>query len=107
MSYRNQLQLSFSPGSFSARSAQASTQQKTPIELRFRSDAASQLSPIALLVLKSLQHHVAGMRQSTTAPKQLLRFVSEAWNNMLNLEDEARMLEFCGVTKLKRLEVVD
>lgn len=107
MSYRNQLQLSFSPRSLSVHSGKASTQQKTAIELRFRSDSASQLSPIALLVLKALQHHLAGIQQSTTTPRQLLRFVSEAWNTMLNLEEEARMLEFCGVTKLKLLEAED
>ncbi|EAU35472.1 conserved hypothetical protein [Aspergillus terreus NIH2624] len=107
MSYRNQLQLSFSPRSFSVHSGKASTQQKTAIELRSRSDSASQLSPIALLVLKALQHHLAGIQQSTTTPRQLLRFVSEAWNTMLNLEEETRMLEFCGVTKLKLLEAED
>lgn len=61
----------------------------------------SKLSSIALLVLKSLQHHIASIQQPKVAPKHLLRFISQAWDLMLNLEEEARMLEFCGVTKLK------
>ncbi|KAL4891777.1 hypothetical protein BDV59DRAFT_181737 [Aspergillus ambiguus] len=114
MSYRNQLRLSFNPTSFSVNGDKSPNEQNAPIELSHLSDNDArspaknpQLSPIGLLVLKSLQHHVAGIQQSAITPKQLLRFVSEAWNTMLNLEEEARMLEFCGVTKLKLLEAED
>lgn len=109
MSYRNQLQLSFSPTSFHIENStkKLSTDNQTPITLSAQSTVSSQLSPIALLVLKSLQHRLATIKQSTIAPKQLLRFVSEAWSTMLSLEEEARMLEFCGVTKLKLLETDD
>ncbi|KAF9884809.1 hypothetical protein FE257_001225 [Aspergillus nanangensis] len=114
MSYRNQLHLSFHPGTFGiGNNTDKNGGKNTPIELKHRPETgartslAAHLSPIGMLVLKSLQRHVSGVQQSTKVPKQLLRFVSEAWDIMLNLEEEARMLEFCGVTKLKLLEVED
>lgn len=86
-----------------------------PLELRYgphNGDKKStistpNLSPIASLVLKALQNHIATIDQPKTAPNQLLRFISEAWDLVLNLEEEARMLEFCGVTKLKFSEMDD
>ncbi|PLB45509.1 Spc7-domain-containing protein [Aspergillus steynii IBT 23096] len=117
MSYREQLELTFHPGAFySDKDAEQSSDAKmgAPIELRYhpRSGAKAttqppKLSSIALLVLKSLQHHIASIQQPKVAPKHLLRFISEAWDLMLNLEEEARMLEFCGVTKLKLSESDD
>lgn len=115
MSYREQLELTFHPGAFySDKDAdQSSSDEKisAPIELKYHprngANAATQplmLSTIALLVLKSLQNHIASIQQPKVAPKYLLRFISEAWDLMRNLEEEARMLEFYGVTKLKLLE---
>ncbi|KAE8311487.1 hypothetical protein BDV41DRAFT_578579 [Aspergillus transmontanensis] len=115
MSYRNQLQLSFHPGAFfidNSNSQPLATKEKMPIELKYspqgRTKSAghsSPLSPIGLLVLKSLQNELAIIPQSKTAPKQMLHFVAQAWDLVLNLEEEARMLEFCGATKLKLSEI--
>ncbi|KAI9038549.1 kinetochore-microtubule binding complex subunit SPC105 [Aspergillus affinis] len=120
MSYRAQLDLTFHPGAFySANDAEQSSSNSdekmgAPIELKYHprngAKAATQLSKlssIALLVLKSLQNHIANLSQPKVAPKHLLHFISEAWDLMLNLEEEARMLEFCGVTKLKLSESDD
>ncbi|KAE8378932.1 hypothetical protein BDV26DRAFT_303934 [Aspergillus bertholletiae] len=115
MAYRNQLQLSFYPGAFliegSDRQPPAAS-KKMPVELQYSPQDGTQsmahsspLSPIGLLVLKSVQNELAIIPQSTTAPKQMLRFVAQAWNLVLNLEEEARMLGFCGATKLKLSEV--
>jgi kinetochore protein Spc7/SPC105 len=114
MSYREQLQLVFHPATFATENGAQppSVDEKTslPLEVRYHprdgdksTIPAPQLSPIALLVLKSLQKHLKTLqpKSATIAPKHLLRFISNAWNSVLNLEEEARMLEFCGVTKLK------
>ncbi|KAH8423105.1 kinetochore-microtubule binding complex subunit SPC105 [Aspergillus melleus] len=120
MSYRAQLDLTFHPGAFynandvEQSSSESDEKMGAPIELKYHprngAKAATQpskLSSIALLVLKSLQNHIASLSQPKVAPKHLLRFISEAWDLMLNLEEEARMLEFCGVTKLKLSESDD
>lgn len=115
MSYRNQLQLSFHPGAFfidNSNSQPLATKEKLPIELKHSPQGrtksvghSSPLSPIGLLVLKSLQNELVTIPQSKTAPKQMLHFVAQAWDLVLNLEEEARMLEFCGATKLKLSEI--
>ncbi|KAE8136245.1 hypothetical protein BDV38DRAFT_117894 [Aspergillus pseudotamarii] len=115
MSYRNQLQLSFHPGAFfidNGNSQHPGINEKMPIELKHSPQGrtnfiahSSKLSPIGLLVLKSLQNELAIIPQSKTAPKQMLRFVAQAWDLVLNLEEEARMLGFCGATKLKFSEI--
>ncbi|KAF7159376.1 hypothetical protein CNMCM5623_004690 [Aspergillus felis] len=121
MSYREQLQLVFYPATFATENAAqrpSSLDEKTnwQLELKYHprdggksTIQAPQLSPIALLVLKSLQKHLKTLqpKTSTIAPKHLLRFISNAWNSVLSLEEEARMLEFCGVTKLKLSEDED
>ncbi|KAF4271645.1 hypothetical protein KXX16_007951 [Aspergillus fumigatus] len=121
MSYREQLQLVFHPATFATENAAqppSSIDEKTSphLELKYhpRNGAKStvrapQLSPIALLVLKSLQKHLKTLehKTATIAPKHLLRFISNAWNSVLSLEEEARMLEFCGVTKLRLSEDED
>jgi kinetochore protein Spc7/SPC105 len=94
MSYRDQLQLKFHPQAFAVKNT---TQTNFPLELISKS---KNISPIASLVLQSLQRHLSSIQQSRISPKQLLRFVTDAWNRMLGLENEARMLEFCGVTRL-------
>ncbi|RHZ54615.1 kinetochore-microtubule binding complex subunit SPC105 [Aspergillus thermomutatus] len=121
MSYREQLQLVFHPALFATENGDqppSGIDEKTnrPLELRYHPRRggkstihAPQLSPIALLVLKSLQKHLKTLQPkiATIAPKHLLRFISNAWNSVLNLEEEARMLEFCGVTKLRLSEDED
>lgn len=105
MSYRNLLNLTFHPGAFHIETAKSSGgKPNMPLELVHRpvetkSAVPSRLSPIGSLVLKSLQKHLNNVQQSQTTPTQLLRFISEAWNLGLKLEEEARMLGFCGVTK--------
>ncbi|GFF47829.1 kinetochore protein spc7 [Aspergillus udagawae] len=121
MSYREQLQLVFHPATFAIENAAqrpSSIDEKTTqhLELKYHpidggksTIQAPQLSPIALLVLKSLQKHLRTLQPNTATinPKHLLRFISNAWNSVLNLEEEARMLEFCGVTKLRLSEDED
>ncbi|THC94440.1 hypothetical protein EYZ11_006077 [Aspergillus tanneri] len=102
MSYREQLRLMFHPGAFYHENDEKSN---APVELSYHPGAP--LSSIALLVLKSLQNRLAEVEQATVAPKFLLRFISDAWDLMRRLEEEARMLEFCGVTKLKLIETED
>lgn len=116
MSYRSQLQLMFYPAAFYTGPANKKPESEStnmPLELRYHPGDAKKptpfihLTPIASLVLKSLQNHLTTIHQPTTAPKHMLRFISEAWDLVLDLEEETRMLEFCGVTKLKLLEVQD
>ena len=115
MFYRNQLQLVFYPGAFYTGTAGKTLETpEIPVELRYQprdtkksTIPTPQLSSIASLVLKSLQTHLSTINQPTTSPRDMLRFVSEAWDLVLNLEEEIRMLEFCGVTKLTLLESED
>jgi len=97
MSYRSQLQIKFHPGAFATKNPNAD-RTNLPLELSFINGKPA--SPIASLVLHSLRSHLATIQQSNVAPKQLLHFVSSAWDRALGLENEARMLEFCGVTRL-------
>ncbi|GKZ69139.1 hypothetical protein AnigIFM50267_004326 [Aspergillus niger] len=114
MTYRNQLQLTFHPASFHTNTDNA-TNPDTPIDLKYAPTTdtkrttipTAQLSPISLLVLKSLQSHITSTTYQPSSPKHLLHFISQAWDLTLKLEEEARMLEFCGVTKLKLLEAND
>ncbi|KAJ5514626.1 hypothetical protein N7463_004178 [Penicillium fimorum] len=98
MAYRDQLQLEFYPGAFASKNGGQDEGKNYPMELSSQKNA--NISPIASLVLHSLQHHLTTIQQSTVAPKQLLHFISSAWDRAVGLENEARMLEFCGVTRL-------
>ena len=98
MAYRDKLQLEFYPGAFASKKSGQDEGKNYPMELASQKNA--NISPIASLVLHSLQHYLATIQQSTVAPKQLLRFISSAWDRTVGLENEARMLEFCGVTRL-------
>lgn len=61
----------------------------------------AKLSPIGSLILRSLQSHLGSIQQSTTTPQQILQFISQAWDLAMTLEEETRLLQFCGVTNLK------
>jgi kinetochore protein Spc7/SPC105 len=98
MAYRDQLQLEFYPAAFASKNGGQEEMKNSPIELTSHKNA--NLSPIASLTLHSLQRHLATIQQSTVAPKQTLQFISSAWDRTVGLENEARMLEFCGVTRL-------
>ncbi|KAJ5919794.1 hypothetical protein N7454_009629 [Penicillium verhagenii] len=102
MSYRGQLQIKFHPGAFATKNSTSTEKTNLPLELTLSKSKA--ISPIASLVLQSLQQHLATVQQSKAAPKYLLRFISTAWDRTLGLENEARMLEFCGVTRLTLLD---
>jgi kinetochore protein Spc7/SPC105 len=97
MAYRDQLQIKFHPTAFSTRNSAA---EETNLPLELTSIKGKSMSLIASLVLQSLQHHLASTQQSKITPKQLLRFISSAWDRTTGLENEARMLEFCGLTRL-------
>lgn len=80
-----------------------------PLELTYSpshalASASSQLTPTKSLLLKSLRKHLASIPQSSVEPKQLLRFVSEAWDLAQTVEEEIRVLGFCGVTRLKLVD---
>lgn len=97
MTYRSQLQIEFYPEAFATTSSGA---DKTNLPLKLSSVQGKTISLIASLVLQSLQRHLAAIQQSTITTKQLLRFVSSAWDRTTGLENEAHMLEFCGLTRL-------
>ncbi|KAL5047097.1 hypothetical protein BDW71DRAFT_197148 [Aspergillus fruticulosus] len=114
MFYRHQIQLKFHPASFHIEGEDRdSLPQKgnTPIELSYcpenegRPIQTRPLSPIVLLILKSIQGHIAKITQSKVTSKQLLCFVSEAWDLATKAEEEARMLGFHGVTNLRLSEL--
>ncbi|KAJ6171934.1 hypothetical protein N7470_001001 [Penicillium chermesinum] len=93
------------PGAFAGIASDDADEENVPLELAFVN--GRNISPIASLVLQSLQRHLATIKHFTLAPKTLLRFVSKAWDSTLALENEARMLEFCGVTRLTLLDSQD
>lgn len=97
MAYRDQLQIGFHPGAFATKNSAA---EKTNLPLELTSIKGKSISLIGSLVLQSLQQHLASIEQSKIAPQQLLRFISSAWDRTTGLENEARMLEFCGLTRL-------
>ncbi|KAJ5590458.1 hypothetical protein N7450_004430 [Penicillium hetheringtonii] len=98
MSYRNQLQIKFHPSAFATRTPHNT--EKTNQLLELSALKGKTLSPIATLVLQSMQRHLSSIQQSKIAPSQLLRFISAAWDRTVGLENKTRMLEFCGVTRL-------
>ncbi|KAJ5492789.1 hypothetical protein N7539_001535 [Penicillium diatomitis] len=93
MVYQRQLNVTFCPRALTVTSGATS-----PLELNFI--PAKTTSPVATLVLQSLRRHLGATELSTITPKQLLKFVSSAWDRAVSLEQEARMLEFCGLTRL-------
>ena len=105
MAYRGQLQITFHPSAFSTKNSRDVEKANLPLNLTIIKQKA--MSPIASLVLQSLRDRLATIQQSKIEPKQLLRFISSAWDRTLGLENEARMLEFCGVTRLTLSEPKD
>ncbi|KAL4804779.1 hypothetical protein BDV18DRAFT_27557 [Aspergillus unguis] len=106
MSYKQQLHLQFHPGSFHMGTKDTESlsgvRVNAPIELSYR---PSSISPISLLIFKAIGAQIRTVDQSKITPKQLLRFVSEAWSLASDVEEEARMLGFHGVTNLRFSEV--
>ncbi|OJJ46915.1 hypothetical protein ASPZODRAFT_131824 [Penicilliopsis zonata CBS 506.65] len=109
MRYRDQLELTLHPKAFQA--TDPGTKLNAPLELKYTTGSGSmstksigQLSLVSSLVLRSLQRHLATVDQTATQARHVLRCISQAWDQVATLEEEARMLEFCGVTKLKLLD---
>lgn len=102
MSYRNELRLTFHPGAFAVSSSNTSG-KNMPLDLTYSSGTktAPKLPPIASLILKSLQNHLPTIPQQTTPPRRLLRFISNTWALVINIEEETRLLGLHGMTKLK------
>lgn len=98
MSYRDQLEIKFHPSAFATKASNNTEKSNELLELN--AVKSKTISPIASLVLQSMQQHLSQIHQSKIAPKHLLRFISTAWDRTVGLENEARMLEFCGVTRL-------
>ncbi|KAJ5171998.1 hypothetical protein N7492_004591 [Penicillium capsulatum] len=98
MTYRGQLKLKFHPSAYYTKNS--NNLEKTNLPLELKPIKQKGMTPIASLVLQSLQRHLSTIQQSKIAPKQLLHFISSSWDRTLGLENEARMLEFCGVTRL-------
>ena len=98
MTYRDQLRLEFYPGAFASNTSDSDEMKNSPIELSFQK--GSSISPMASLVLHSLQQYLATIRQSAVEARRVLKLISDAWDRAVGLENEARMLEFCGVTRL-------
>lgn len=105
MTYRSQLKLKFHPSAYIANTANNVDKTNRPLELTTIKQKG--MTPIASLVLQSLQRRLATIQQCKIAPKHLLHFISTAWDHTLGLENEARMLEFCGVTRLTLSEPKD
>jgi kinetochore protein Spc7/SPC105 len=102
MSYRGDLRISFYPKRFRVPNSEPQSilaSVDAPLELTMT--APTQLSPIKSLVLSCLRSNLGTIQPSIVTPKQLLHFLSQAWNLGLSLEEEIRVLEFCGVTKPK------
>ncbi|KAL1966659.1 hypothetical protein VTN77DRAFT_4070 [Rasamsonia byssochlamydoides] len=115
MRYRDELQVIFHPKDFRAPGSDTPSPEKmdsdmgtTSVELMYRPKkgvaSAASLTPAKSLILSFLRSRIATIPRFSTSPKQLLRFISEAWNLALTLEEEMRMLEFNGVTKVTLME---
>lgn len=98
MTYQGQLKLKFYPSAYLTKNSDHAEKTNLPLELMATKQKG--MTPIASLVLQSLQRRLATIQQSKITPRQLLHFISSAWDRTLGLENEARMLEFCGVTRL-------
>lgn len=105
MSYRNQLKLTFHPGAFRIESPSlCGGNANMPLDLTYAPERpASKLSPIASLILNALQNHLPTINQPTTPPKHLFHFITAAWNLVFALEEESRLLNLHGMTKLSLL----
>lgn len=106
MSYKNQLKLTFHPAAFKVESPTKDSASDDKINcalellysppFRTKSTHRPKPSPIGALVLKTLQRHLFKIPQPKITPRQLLHFVQEGWNLVLNLEEETKRLSLCG-----------
>lgn len=82
-----------------------------PVELAYISGTAGTsnytITPAKSLILSSLQKNISSITPSRNSFKQLVTFISNAWNLTYQLEEEIRVLNFQGVTKAVLLEKAD
>lgn len=106
MRYRNELRLDFDPGVLNGKSSvpgrQAPPAAKIPLRLTYSpspSNTCSSPSPEKAFVLHALQGRITNVSHSSISPRRLLRDISNAWDAAIRLNDEIRILGYCGVTR--------
>ncbi|PGH29693.1 kinetochore protein Spc7 [[Emmonsia] crescens] len=119
MRYRNELQVDFYPGAFNLKQSAAEScgrrssqaNKNLPISLRYSPSvahgtrhASSSPSPEKSLVLHALRMRASQLPQSSITPRQFLASMSRAWDKAINLGDEIRALDYCGITRAKAIE---
>lgn len=118
MRYGDELQVAFHPKDFMAPGSDTQSPQKMysdggptffdltycPKKTATSAASSSSLTPAKSLILSCLRRRIASIPRPSLSPRQLLGFISEAWNLAVTLEEEMRMLEFNGVTKVTLME---
>jgi len=111
MTYRNDLQLFFTPSAFANTNC---TNANAPISLTYIGDSATLRRPIPLpthsrFFLQFLRAHLQCLPQSQTTPRALLTFVSTGWDKACSLDREVRALSFAARTaaRIRSDEVMD
>jgi kinetochore protein Spc7/SPC105 len=118
MSYRKELRLDINPKAFSttqAKSARRSSKPSADLQLALTyvpeiSRGVKSGSNIAPPAEKGLLLHALRARLSqvapgaTSQPKALLASISKTWDTACSLQNEIRLLEYCGVTRRKMTE---
>jgi kinetochore protein Spc7/SPC105 len=118
MNYRKELRLDFNPKAFSttqAKNARRSLKPDADLQLALTyvpesSRGAKLSSNIAPPAEKGLMLHALRVRLSqispgsTSQPKALLASISKTWDTACSLQNEIRLLEYCGVTRRKITE---
>ena len=119
MTYRNDLQLFFTPSAFASNStsstATATSSTNAPISLTYIGDSDTlHRRPVPLpthsrFFLQFLRAHLQCLSQSRTTPRALLNFVSTGWDKACSLDREVRALSFAArtVARIRSDEVMD
>ncbi|ODH38725.1 hypothetical protein ACO22_02198 [Paracoccidioides brasiliensis] len=119
MRYRDELEVDFYPGAFNItleptsscrRSSQPSKNlpvsfSYSPSLIQGARHASSGLSPEKALILHALRMRSSQISQSSLTPRQFLSGISRTWDRAINLGNEIRALEYCGITTAKAPEV--
>lgn len=108
LSYKSELKVKLYPKLFTASGSVMEVDGLKPVELSYISEPvgspASAMSPAKSFILSSLQTNISSITPSQNSLKQLITFISDAWNLAYQLEEEIRVLNFQGVTKAVLLE---
>ena len=116
MTYRNDLQLFFTPSAFASTSTPptAGSTTNASISLTYIGDSATLRRPVPLpthsrFFLQFLRAHLQCLPQSQTTPHALLTFVSSGWDKACSLDREVRALSFAArtVARIRSDEVMD